>query len=455
MVFEYAWGESHSVQSIYNWVCRAYGPYVFGVPKKVDFVAFVEHSHVDSYASTEMTQEWRQMSEKLLDKEFTEKLLGNSKKYRENYWNFYNEFKDFDLGSFSNSQLFSLLEKLSSHFQNICVYFVVTQPEGTHAIEIRLKELLQKHYGEKTSEMFALLTMPSELDIICREQLDLWNLALKEELSQRDLEQHAEKHAWLLYQTYNTEKCFEFLRNRIEQEKQIGDLQNRAEEVKNAKRELRAKQEKIFADLNNEEIEWHCKLFQRLAHERLELKNCWAGAEPRFLALFKQIAKRLSIALTDLMYGYTLQETREALFEGKLVDSVLVKERKELYAIRFSNGKAQIYRKSQIPALKKELEINDVPKVEEVSGTIANPGIARGRAYVVKVVGVDQLLEDERNFKEGDIMITTMTQPTHIGIVKKSAAVVADEGDKIAVKVLSHGWWKGQKLASYKGRCIT
>ena len=33
--------------------------------------------------------------------------------------------------------------------------------------------------------------------------------------------------------------------------------------------------------------------------------------------------------------------------------------------------------------------------------------------------------------------------------------VVAEEGDKIAVKVLSHGWWKGQKLASYKGRCIT
>ncbi|MFH1247127.1 MAG: PEP-utilizing enzyme [Candidatus Micrarchaeota archaeon] len=184
----------------------------------------------------------------------------------------------------------------------------------------------------------------------------------------------------------------------------------------------------IFAQLNHEEIEYFCKLFQTWAHERLELKNCWAGAEWRFLLMFKEIAKRLQIALNDLVYGYSLEDIKSALLNGKLLDKELVRERKELYAVRWVKGKRIEYRKADIPALRQELGISEIPKVSEIKGTVANPGIARGRAYVVKTFGIDRLLEDERNFKEGDIMIINMTQPTHIALVKKSAAIVADEG---------------------------
>src|SRR3989344_2266321 len=99
MSYVFQWGESHSVMSIYNWVARQYGPYAFGKPKKVDFVAFVENSHVDSYASSEMIGEWHKFSEKLLDERFAESLFRDSKKAREEYWNFFNKFRSINLSS--------------------------------------------------------------------------------------------------------------------------------------------------------------------------------------------------------------------------------------------------------------------------------------------------------------------------------------------------------------------
>lgn len=37
----------------------------------------------------------------------------------------------------------------------------------------------------------------------------------------------------------------------------------------------------------------------------------------------------------------------------------------------------------------------------------------------------------------------------------KRVPVVLEEGDKLNLKILCPGWWKGQKLAAYNGRCIT
>ncbi len=428
MKYEFQWGEAHSVFSIYEWICSRYGPYAFGKPEKIDFVAIVDKAHVDSYASSDMIEEWRQMGEKFLDKNFAENLLKTSQAHRKAYFNLCNEFASLDLSRLSKPELFRLFEKLSTILNKVCMFFVVTQPEGTHAVEMHLKNLLRQEFGENINEKFSLLTMPVNLDIISREQLDLWKLAEKRSTSAQDIEKHLFDHAWLLYQTYNADICATFLKNRIQEEKKIGNFEERRRKIFSDKAKLREKQAALFSTLKNKEIQWYCKLFQHWSHERLELKNCWAGAEWRFLPLFKEISKRLQVALNDLMYGYTTSDVKQALLHEKLLDPSLVRERKELYAVRFNRGAVRVYRKGEVPALKKELGIEEAPRVNEVKGTVANPGVARGRAYVVRVAGVVELLEDEKNFREGDVMIITMTQPSHVPIVKKSAAVVADEG---------------------------
>ena len=69
-------------------------------------------------------------------------------------------------------------------------------------------------------------------------------------------------------------------------------------------------------------------------------------------------------------------------------------------------------------------------KEKKVSGTIltkgipASPGIAYGRARVL----LD--LKDAKNFQQGDILVTRMTDPDWVPIMKIASAIVTDEGGR-------------------------
>lgn len=60
--------------------------------------------------------------------------------------------------------------------------------------------------------------------------------------------------------------------------------------------------------------------------------------------------------------------------------------------------------------------------VQSISGMGASSGAAIGRVSICKT------LEDIKNFKQGDILVTSMTRPEYLPAMKKSLAIVTDEG---------------------------
>ncbi len=73
----------------------------------------------------------------------------------------------------------------------------------------------------------------------------------------------------------------------------------------------------------------------------------------------------------------------------------------------------------------KEAEEVSVEKAEVlVRGLPASPGIASGVARVI----LDPHSEEAKHFKEGDILVTRMTDPDWVPLMKKAAAIVTDEG---------------------------
>ena len=70
-------------------------------------------------------------------------------------------------------------------------------------------------------------------------------------------------------------------------------------------------------------------------------------------------------------------------------------------------------------ALKKQ---EDEETIKEITGMCASPGKAVGK------VNICQTLDDIKNFKEGEILVTTMTRPEFISAMSKSAAIVTNEG---------------------------
>ncbi len=59
-----------------------------------------------------------------------------------------------------------------------------------------------------------------------------------------------------------------------------------------------------------------------------------------------------------------------------------------------------------------------------VRGLPASPGIASGVARVI----LDPHSEEAKQFKEGDVLVTRMTDPDWVPLMKKAAAIVTDEG---------------------------
>lgn len=67
-------------------------------------------------------------------------------------------------------------------------------------------------------------------------------------------------------------------------------------------------------------------------------------------------------------------------------------------------------------------ELNKVLNISSVNGQTAQPGYAKGRAVICKYIF------EMKKVRQGDILVTAMTRPEFMPIIKKAAAIVTDEG---------------------------
>ena len=106
---------------------------------------------------------------------------------------------------------------------------------------------------------------------------------------------------------------------------------------------------------------------------------------------------------------------------GKPQDIEWAMEKKELFIVQsrpittlgIREGKSSAERDKKLEALKDKIVLE---------GLAASPGVARGRARVVR--NVAQIA----NVKKGDILVTQMTSPDWVPTMKKSLAIITDEG---------------------------
>ncbi|MBU2503697.1 MAG: phosphoenolpyruvate synthase [Nanoarchaeota archaeon] len=96
------------------------------------------------------------------------------------------------------------------------------------------------------------------------------------------------------------------------------------------------------------------------------------------------------------------------------------------------NDEIFIVQTRPITTLGKELDKEGVFKMEELKGEIilkglaASPGIASGKVRIIKD------LKDLAKIKEGDVLVTGMTNPDMVVSMQKSAAIITDEGGMTA-----------------------
>ncbi|WP_456368989.1 phosphoenolpyruvate synthase [Thermococcus sp.] len=92
------------------------------------------------------------------------------------------------------------------------------------------------------------------------------------------------------------------------------------------------------------------------------------------------------------------------------------------------DGKLYIVQSRPITTLKEEAKAEEVAEVEEaeviLKGLGASPGIGAGRVVVIfDASEIDKV-------KEGDVLVTTMTNPDMVPAMKRASAIVTDEGGR-------------------------
>lgn len=141
------------------------------------------------------------------------------------------------------------------------------------------------------------------------------------------------------------------------------------------------------------------------------------------MELFTEIAKRANIDLDNLWWA-TPDEIRAFLKEGKKLNEGELRQRYGYMVLLTLNGQNKIYLgKDAEELLKKEIQPKKIEYAKVLHGRPASLGKAEGLAKVI----LDHSKVEEI-IKEGDIIVTTQAPPSFIRAIKRSKAVLAEEG---------------------------
>ena len=194
------------------------------------------------------------------------------------------------------------------------------------------------------------------------------------------------------------------------------------------KKELKKKQQIIYDKVNDPQLKYLADLLKWAAQERLHLKRYWAGCEFLALGMLKEIASRIGCTLHEFLHSYKREDIRSFLLLGKILDDTEKKKRMECVAYMVSEKNLFFYTGKEALDFIDSLPIEEVDDSKELKGTVAYPGIVSGPVKIIKVDDVKGLQDDFVRFQEGDVLVTTMTQPNILMLMSKASAILTDEG---------------------------
>ena len=301
--------------------------------------------------------------------------------------------------------------------------------------------------GRSERENFITMTLAHKIGFVQREQLNILKIAttiknkklggllnrtpaqtflsmLKNKYPQVNnlLEKHRNDYIWLRGGYLDTpglsffdilERIKEIVRQKNIQ-KEIYKLKNYETITKKEKQKIHKKYK--FAN----KIKYMTLLIDELSYfhdERKEYVLKWLYYCNRVL---KEIARRFKVLYGDLQYS--LPQEVLGLFEGKKIDKKLLKNRYPYFL--YFKTRAETYMMAGKEAhdfWQKNLSKKSIEK-------FLLHGICGALGKVIGRVSVITHPSDFSRFKDGQILVTTMTRPEFIPLMQKAKAIITDQG---------------------------
>lgn len=354
-------------------------------------------------------------------REIEKKLAGLSKKLEKT-----------DLKSMENRRLWEKFKEFYDLMVLFCEIAVI--PEGGDPfVEDYLLPRLKKTDRipeSEINEVMIVFSTPVIYSFMDNEHIDFLKLCISylkdsKNIFSAKLKKHSDDYFWIrnnfsgpypLDKRYFLERVKEETKNKTEK-----DLKKDIERVKKDKEEFR-KKKTMYA--KRYKLSSETKLIFKIYEEM----GVWIDDRKRRIVisvhyqalLLNEIARRNSMDWLEINY-YTIPEIKGLLLNNKKISKDELKSRFECSA--YITTKDERFLVTGDDAKKIVEAFDRKIKTEIVKGIVANK--AKG-----KVVGEVCIVIDPHKdkFPEGKILVTTMTRPDFVHLIKKAKAIITDEG---------------------------
>jgi phosphohistidine swiveling domain-containing protein len=165
-----------------------------------------------------------------------------------------------------------------------------------------------------------------------------------------------------------------------------------------------------------------CKLAHEHAFIRTDRVDAFKYSLLKIKPLFEYVAKLIKQDLLAAVEIYQ-DEIEDILLENKFPSANEMKLREQKQGIFYYslNDKHFIYKAKEVEDTLKKLK-KITTSTDLLKGVVASKGIVEGKVRLIKTDN------DISLFKEGEILVAFSTEPKHTPVMKKSSAIITEEG---------------------------
>ncbi|MFH1316074.1 MAG: PEP-utilizing enzyme [Candidatus Woesearchaeota archaeon] len=291
---------------------------------------------------------------------------------------------------------------------------------------------------KQMNELILTLSSPKILSFIENERIDFLTILLghiddiKKGFVNNDLRQKLDMHSAKHFHTQNNYKTinnldpdffYEMLKEESQKEKQ--DIEKELRNLKNKVNNLQANAEYLKSKYNfSKNLLLHFKITETMGKSIDDRKDMMLKMNHYINEYCKKIAKRTKVDLDDI-YHYSVEDINNLLINDNVLDSEVVKKRKKGFVYVVSRGDINDINVDWFYGdhVDEILNLTLPDKNIEIKGQVANAPVKtiRGTVQIIRDVSTEV-------FDKGNILVTSMTRPEFVPLMRKAKAIVTDEG---------------------------
>lgn len=322
----------------------------------------------------------------------------------------------------SEAQLRTELHRYIQKMLEFYTFWWLAVPAGRF-LEREVKKILanygfEDHFGElvRSSKMLELSKDQVKLLQIAK-QIKGKKFAELTIAQKNKLARHAKRFGWLsttyhLGEPQSIEELYEKA-HKSDPEKELREIEDREKKYQKLILLLRKK-------LSEEELKV-IQIMQDVIFSRNYQKETVNECQHRSEPFLQRVAEKIGLSWDDFVY-LTPDEAEQALAKRITPEKNILEARKKGYAVIIQNGR--VFATTDLEKYQVKAEERD--DFQLFTGTIKGQPGCRGK--VTGKVRIIMKKEELNNFKEGEILVTSMTSIDFVPIMKKAAAIITNEG---------------------------